>query len=69
MVRAGQIEEVARYCENDVLNTYRIWLVHELVRSSITGEQLDWSEAQIREFVASRKTTNPHLCAAVGIAD
>jgi 3'-5' exonuclease len=69
MVRAGQIEEVARYCENDVLNTYRIWLVYELFRSSITGEQLDWSEAQIREFVASRKTTNPHLCAAVGIAD
>ena len=26
MVRAGQIEEVARYCESDVLNTYRVWL-------------------------------------------
>jgi predicted PolB exonuclease-like 3'-5' exonuclease len=27
MVLAGQIEEVARYCESDVLNTYRVWLV------------------------------------------
>jgi predicted PolB exonuclease-like 3'-5' exonuclease len=68
MVRAGQIEEVARYCETDVLNTYRVWLVYELFRGAITAKELDWSEAQIREFVASRKTANPHLCGAVGIA-
>ncbi len=67
MVRAGQIEEVARYCESDVLNTYRIWLVYELFRGSITANQLDWSERQIRDFVATRKSANPHLCAAVGI--
>jgi 3'-5' exonuclease len=69
MVLAGQIEEVARYCESDVLNTYRVWLVYELFRGSITAEQLSWSEGQIREFVANRKTANPHLEAAVGIAD
>ena len=34
MVLAGQIEEVARYCESDVLNTYRVWLVYELFRGS-----------------------------------
>jgi 3'-5' exonuclease len=61
MVLAGQIEEVARYCESDVLNTY------ELFRGSVTAEQLDWSEAQIRDFVATRKSANPHLCAAVEI--
>jgi predicted PolB exonuclease-like 3'-5' exonuclease len=66
MVRAGQIEEVARYCENDVLNTYRVWLVYELFRSAITAKELDWSEAQVREFVATRKSANPHLCTAVG---
>ena len=53
MVRAGQIEEVARYCESDVLNTYRVWLVYELFRGAITAEQLAWSETQIREFVAT----------------
>jgi 3'-5' exonuclease len=68
MVLAEQIEEVARYCESDVLNTYRIWLVYELFRGSITDKQLEWSEAQIRDFVATRKSGNPHLCAAVGIA-
>ena len=58
MVRDGQIEEVARYCESDVLNTYRVWLVYELFRGAITAEQLSWSEEQIREFVANRKTAN-----------
>jgi predicted PolB exonuclease-like 3'-5' exonuclease len=62
MVRAGQIEEVARYCESDVLNTYRVWLVYELFRGSVTVKQLDWSETQIRDFVATRKSGNPHLC-------
>ena len=35
-MQAGQIEEVARYCETDVLNTYRVWLVYELFRGAIT---------------------------------
>ena len=35
-----QIEEVARYCESDVFNTYRVWLVYELFRGAITAEQL-----------------------------
>jgi hypothetical protein len=67
MVLAGQIEEVALYCESDVLNTYRVWLVYELFRGAITAKELDWSERQVKDFVASRKVTNPHLCAAVGI--
>jgi hypothetical protein len=44
-----------------------VWLVYELFRGAITAKELDWSEAQIREFVATRKTANPHLCVAVGI--
>ena len=40
MVLAGQIEEVARYCESDVLNTYRVWLVYELFCGSITAQEL-----------------------------
>jgi len=66
MVQAGQIDEVARYCESDVLNTYQVWLVYELFRGSITRQELDWSERQARDFVANRKLTNPHLCKSVG---
>src|SRR5262249_35474151 len=43
MVRAGKIGEVARYCESDVLNTYRVWLVYELFRGGISSSELDWS--------------------------
>jgi hypothetical protein len=67
MILAGQIEEVARYCESDVLNTYRVWLIYELFRGSISNTELDWSERKIREFVVTRKTANPHLGEAVGI--
>jgi hypothetical protein len=37
------------------------WLIYELFRGSITAKELDWSEAQIRDFAASRKTSNPYL--------
>jgi predicted PolB exonuclease-like 3'-5' exonuclease len=67
MVLEGRIEEVARYCESDVLNTYRVWLVYELFNGSISAKELDWSEMHIRDYVKTRKMTNSHLCAAVGL--
>jgi predicted PolB exonuclease-like 3'-5' exonuclease len=67
LVNGGQIAEVARYCESDVLNTYRVWLVYELFRGTITRPQFDWSERNIRDFVLSRKSSNPYLNMAVGI--
>lgn len=30
LMNSGQVEDVAKYCESDVLNTYRVWLVYEL---------------------------------------
>jgi hypothetical protein len=30
--RDGRIEEIAEYCESDVINTYRVWLGYELFR-------------------------------------
>jgi predicted PolB exonuclease-like 3'-5' exonuclease len=67
MVLAGQIEEVARYCESDVLNTFRIWLIYELFRGSVTLEELDWSEKRIQDFVATRKAPSQHLSAVAVI--
>jgi predicted PolB exonuclease-like 3'-5' exonuclease len=59
MVRAGRIDEVAHYCEADVVNTYRLWLVYELFGGAITAEQLAFSEAQAAEFIRTRKADNP----------
>jgi 3'-5' exonuclease len=69
MVLAGQIEEVARYCESDVLNTYRVWLIYELFRGVITAEELASSKRQVRDFVLNRRSANPHLYEAVGIRE
>jgi predicted PolB exonuclease-like 3'-5' exonuclease len=67
LAQAGRLAEIAQYCESDVLNTYRVWLIHELFRGSITTQKLEWSEAQAREFVGRRRPLNPHLIDAMGV--
>jgi predicted PolB exonuclease-like 3'-5' exonuclease len=66
LVNAGQIEEVARYCESDVLNTYRLWLVYEHFRGTINTAELEWSEAQAGDFVRTRRSADLHLQATMG---
>src|ERR1700681_1451689 len=66
MINVGRVSEVAQYCESDVVNTYRLWLVYELFRGSITTTQLKWSETQLANFISSRKMTNPHLISTIG---
>ena len=66
MVQAGRIAEGSQYCESDVLNTYRLWLIYELLRGAITAEQLTFSATQAADFVRTRKSDNPHLAASVG---
>jgi hypothetical protein len=68
MVAVGQIDEVARYCETDVVNTYRLWLIHEVFRGAMSAEGLRWSEMQLREYVCQSKPSNPHLQSAMKLA-
>ncbi len=68
-IAAGNIEEVARYCETDVVNTYRLWLIHELFRGAITPEELRWSEGQLQDYVFHHKLANPHLQAAMSFVE
>ncbi len=67
LVAAGKIDEVARYCETDIVNTYRLWLIYELFRGAITPAELHWSESQLVEHVRRTKTGNPHLQAAMDL--
>ena len=41
--RDGRINEIAAYCESDVINTYRLWLRHELFRGGL--DQLRYEES------------------------
>jgi 3'-5' exonuclease len=65
MVNAGRIGDVVQYCETDVFNTYRLWLIYELFRGTITAEQLAFTERQAADFIRARKPDNPHLMASL----
>jgi predicted PolB exonuclease-like 3'-5' exonuclease len=59
--RDGHIRQIAEYCESDVLNTYRVWLRHELFRRRLSDAEFHASEANLVEFVKFRGNTKPHL--------
>jgi 3'-5' exonuclease len=59
--REGRIREIAEYCESDVVNTYRVWLRHELFRGGLSGIEFEASEAILVEFITARGNTKPHL--------
>jgi 3'-5' exonuclease len=44
---AGRIQEIADYCKSDVINTYRLWLRHELFRGRLDQDQFECSERDV----------------------
>src|SRR6202011_4965774 len=59
--RDGHTQQIAEYCESDVLNTYRVWLRYELFRGRLSDAQFQASEAGLVDFVKAREDTKPHL--------
>jgi hypothetical protein len=59
--REGRIQDIADYCESDVVNTYRVWLRHELFRGKLTDSAFDASETNLSEFIKARASGKPHL--------
>jgi predicted PolB exonuclease-like 3'-5' exonuclease len=59
--RDGRIQDIADYCESDVVNTYRVWLRHELFRGKLTNAAFRASEANLSEFIEARSNIKPHL--------
>ena len=64
-VQEGRLAEVAGYCETDVISTYRVWLVYELFRGTITKIEFEASEANLLEFISQRGTAKPYLARLV----
>jgi predicted PolB exonuclease-like 3'-5' exonuclease len=56
----GRILEVADYCECDVVSTYRLWLLHELFKGTISAEEHERSELALSDFIAARIQDKPH---------
>jgi 3'-5' exonuclease len=61
LVKEGRIQEVADYCETDVVNTYRIWLRYELFRGTLNREQFTACEDDLRRFIGTKLAERPHL--------
>jgi 3'-5' exonuclease len=59
--REGRIQEIANYCETDVVNTYRIWLRYELFRGRLSETEFEASERNLTEFINARATSKQHL--------
>jgi predicted PolB exonuclease-like 3'-5' exonuclease len=52
--RDGHVCEIAEYCEGDVVNTYRLWLRHELFCGRLSDAGFRASEACLTEFIRAR---------------
>lgn len=50
LAAAGRMREIADYCIEDVVNTYRIWLTHELFCGRINADEYASSDAAIVEW-------------------
>ena len=57
--REGRIREIADYCESDVVNTYRVWLRHELFQGNLSGSGFEASEGKLEQFMNSRSSKKP----------
>jgi predicted PolB exonuclease-like 3'-5' exonuclease len=53
--RDGRIREIADYCESDVVNTYRVWLRHELFQGRISEAGFEASESNLDELLKARR--------------
>ena len=60
-VQEGRISEVAAYAETDVVTTYRLSLVYELFRGTLTRAEFGASELGLLAFLRERLNTKPHL--------
>jgi predicted PolB exonuclease-like 3'-5' exonuclease len=50
---AGRIQDIADYCKSDAINTYRLWLRHELFRGRLDQNQFESSERDVTRVVGS----------------
>jgi 3'-5' exonuclease len=61
MVDANRLEEVANYCESDVMTTYLLFLRFGLMTGEMSEEAYLQSLLGFREFIKGRLEKRPHL--------
>ena len=64
--REGKIQEIADYCETDIVNTYRVWLRYELFRGRLTPNEFEASEQGLAAYLKAKEEAKPHLMGMAG---
>ena len=62
----GKIQEIADYCETDIINTYRVWLRYELFRGRLGPNEFEASEQGLAAFLKGKEDAKPHLIGMAG---
>ena len=57
---AGQTEEVRRYCETDVMNTYLVYCRFQKMRGGLTEAEYGQEIAYVKETLGNLAPTEPH---------
>jgi predicted PolB exonuclease-like 3'-5' exonuclease len=57
---AGQLEDIRRYCETDVMNTYLVYCRFQKMRGGFTEAQYEHEIAYVRETLGHLAGTEPH---------
>jgi predicted PolB exonuclease-like 3'-5' exonuclease len=63
----GKIQEIADYCETDIVNTYRVWLRYELFRGRLSPSEFEASERGLAAFLKGKEDAKPHLIGMAGL--
>ena len=64
--REGKIQDIADYCETDIVNTYRVWLRFELFRGRLSPNDFEASEQGFAAFLKGKQEAKPHLSGMAG---
>ncbi len=57
---AGQLEDIRRYCETDVMNTYLLYCRYQKMRGGLTPAEYTQEEALVRQSLTALAPTEPH---------
>lgn len=57
---AGGIEDIRRYCETDVMNTYLLYCRYQKMRGGLIDEEYRTEMSLVRESLEAWATTEPH---------
>jgi predicted PolB exonuclease-like 3'-5' exonuclease len=56
----GKLEEIRRYCETDVMNTYLLYCRFQKMRAGLTEAEYDQEIAMVKETLGNLAVAEPH---------